>query len=66
MRSIVTGASGFIGQRLCDLLRKNNLSLVGCFRTESQAEAMSTDSVVIEDIVSFNQWDQILLNLKFR
>ncbi|SVD56971.1 uncharacterized protein METZ01_LOCUS409825, partial [marine metagenome] len=37
-----------------------SLSAVGCVRTESQSEDLNSESVVIEDIVSFGQWDEIL------
>jgi len=29
------------------------------FRTVSQSEALNSESIVIEDIVSFGQWDEI-------
>ena len=60
MRSLITGASGYIGHRLLSMCIEHNLPIVGCVRNRKQAKAIPTDSVIVEDIVSFNQWDQVL------
>jgi nucleoside-diphosphate-sugar epimerase len=36
------------------------LSAVGCVRTVSQSEAINNKNILIEDIVSFDQWEEIL------
>ena len=42
------------------MFSEHSLSAVGYVRTVSQSEALNSESIVIEDIVSFSQWDEIL------
>ena len=60
MSILITGAHGYIGQQLISMCSENNLRAVGCVRTGSQSETLNSESVLIEDIVSFGQWDEIL------
>ena len=60
MKILLTGSSGFIGHRLSEVLTENGLSVVGCVRTSSQAEKMPIDTVIVEDIASFNYWNDVL------
>ena len=46
-----------VGSEMCIRDR----SVVGCVRTSSQAEKMPIDTVIVEDIASFNYWNDCLL-----
>ena len=59
MSILITGAQGFIGHQLISKCSENSLRAVGCVRTVSQSETLNSESVLIEDIVSFGQWDEI-------
>ena len=60
MSIFITGANGYIGHKLISLCSDKNLRAVGCVRTQSQSDALNSESVVIKDIVPFDQWDEIL------
>jgi len=57
---LIAVAHGYIGHRLISMFSEYSLSAVGCVRTVSQSEALNSESIVIEDIVSFGQWDEII------
>jgi len=57
---LITGATGFIGNQLISKCSDNCLRAVGCVRKLSQSEFLNCESILIEDIVSFDQWNEIL------
>jgi len=61
-RSVITGANGYIGQRLSVLLSENGVSTVGCVRSAPLLRSLPIDSIIIGDISLFTQWDQVLKN----
>ena len=60
MSILITGAHGYIGHQLVSMFSEYSLSAVGCVRKLSQSETLNSESIVIEDIVSFDQWNEVL------
>ena len=60
MSILITGATGYIGHQLISKCFDNRLKAAGCVRNQSQSEIFNSESIVIEDIVSFDQWDEVL------
>ena len=61
---LVTGASGFIGQSLCNALSKTNRSIYGVVRkVDSSLNSINIDYKIIRNIGLTSNWKDILKNV---
>lgn len=59
MKILVTGASGFVGQALTEVLERNNINIVKVSR-QSKHDLTSKACYAIPDIAEFTDWQSLL------
>lgn len=59
-RVLVTGASGFVGRVLCDVLARSGYLVRGAFRSEHPLSPGVTERVVVGEIASTTDWTAAL------
>ena len=60
MSVLVTGASGFVGQTLCTVLKDNGYDVVASVRSASSDTCSDTNKVVVGEVGSSTNWSAVL------
>jgi len=63
MKVLVTGANGFVGSFLCDLLTRSNHYVIGAQRNIADSIKGGWHTVSVGDIGEDTQWDHVLNNV---
>jgi nucleoside-diphosphate-sugar epimerase len=56
-RVLVTGATGFVGRTLCDVLAQSGYLVRCALRTKKEAHACAFEVIVVGDIAVYNDWE---------
>lgn len=64
-RVLVTGASGFVGTALCDVLTRSGYVVRAALRTEVHTAIAASERVLVGDINADTDWSRALRNVDF-